>query len=376
MLSVTKLPQVMQSATLCTCLGACIKCLHKIAVWEPCAVGDKSIDVQPQQQEQQQQQQELASDAGPQPLHDPVRREPRHDFHRAVLVLAGKFMMAVGAQMQQQAAAQSHVSITWLTQVLLDGEPPFQGVASKDMSSEAVGRLFDVIWLLVENAPLPMLHKSPNSMRFFSSDRSWFDVVRKARILAEVPDENTSQSRQEVAVRLLAAAGPSLMSVAIYMHKWASLELRVWNQAYSQGQADLQREERSIQKAEATIVKLRMQVQCLSPQQRRSLQAAEAGLLSRRQGLQWHRSKWSISNQALKENFRLFDCHARCLQEAGAQLCSLLSTRFCCNNPRCSNMATASEGFLLVRGKSCVCGGCLMGNRRHALAPTFCTATR
>jgi hypothetical protein len=63
-------------------------------------------------------------------------------------------------------------------------------------------------------------------------------------------------------------------------------------------------------------------------------------------------------------------------RHAGAVLCSLLPTCSCCNNPRCSSMATASEGFLLVRGPSCVCGGCLMGSRRPALAPTFCTAAR
>jgi hypothetical protein len=68
--------------------------------------------------------------------------------------------------------------------------------------------------------------------------------------------------------------------------------------------------------------------------------------------------------------------YADSLQRHGALLCSLVTTRFCCNNPYCSSMATASEGFLLVRGQSCVCGGCLMGSKRPTLAPTFCTAAR
>jgi hypothetical protein len=38
-----------------------------------------------------------------------------------------------------------------------------------------------------------------------------------------------------------------------------------------------------------------------------------------------------------------------------------LPTAFCCNNPTCGNLATASESFRLVRGAACVCGACLQG---------------
>lgn len=36
----------------------------------------------------------------------------------------------------------------------------------------------------------------------------------------------------------------------------------------------------------------------------------------------------------------------------------VVPSRYCCNSPRCSSLATISEGFALVRGSSCVCGGC------------------
>jgi hypothetical protein len=35
-----------------------------------------------------------------------------------------------------------------------------------------------------------------------------------------------------------------------------------------------------------------------------------------------------------------------------------VSCSSCCNNPSCVNVSTVSEGFALVRGKGCVCGGC------------------
>lgn len=46
------------------------------------------------------------------------------------------------------------------------------------------------------------------------------------------------------------------------------------------------------------------------------------------------------------------------LRELGELLCASLPGTFGCNNPGCTNVATASEAFMLVRGKACVCGGC------------------
>jgi hypothetical protein len=67
------------------------------------------------------------------------------------------------------------------------------------------------------------------------------------------------------------------------------------------------------------------------------------------------------------------DCGTR-LQHLGQVLCAQLPTRYCCNNPRCSNLTTASEAFGLVRGKACACAGCLALS--EGPAPPFCFAAR
>jgi len=53
----------------------------------------------------------------------------------------------------------------------------------------------------------------------------------------------------------------------------------------------------------------------------------------------------------------------KALEEAllrrGQLLSLLIPSRYCCNYPGCGNMAGPSESFYLVRGRSCVCGGCV-----------------
>jgi signal transduction histidine kinase len=51
---------------------------------------------------------------------------------------------------------------------------------------------------------------------------------------------------------------------------------------------------------------------------------------------------------------------AKSLHVVGTLLSSLPS-RFHCNNFDCTNLGIVSEGFALVRGSSCVCGGCVAG---------------
>jgi hypothetical protein len=58
LLTVTKLPQVMQSAEMCTCMATCIRCLSMISAWEPSAAYGQSDAVQSQQRQQRQQQQQ------------------------------------------------------------------------------------------------------------------------------------------------------------------------------------------------------------------------------------------------------------------------------------------------------------------------------
>jgi len=50
---------------------------------------------------------------------------------------------------------------------------------------------------------------------------------------------------------------------------------------------------------------------------------------------------------------------ARVLYTQGLRLCAASPSAFSCNNPLCRNLASVSKAFELVRGKGCVCGGCL-----------------
>jgi hypothetical protein len=52
---------------------------------------------------------------------------------------------------------------------------------------------------------------------------------------------------------------------------------------------------------------------------------------------------------------------SQCLA-AGEALCAVVPYSACCNNTRCSSLDGVSASFALVRGKGCVCGGCLGPN--------------
>jgi hypothetical protein len=66
------------------------------------------------------------------------------------------------------------------------------------------------------------------------------------------------------------------------------------------------------------------------------------------------------------------------LSRAGAALCAALPNRYFCNNPGCRNAAGVSAGFDLVRGASCVCGGCVgvEGAAGVTVAPQAVVAAR
>jgi len=63
---------------------------------------------------------------------------------------------------------------------------------------------------------------------------------------------------------------------------------------------------------------------------------------------------------------------AAALQDSARVLLAAVPNRYGCNNPACTNLATVSDAFALVRGKSCVCGGCL---RRLEAGPAASSAT-
>jgi hypothetical protein len=46
------------------------------------------------------------------------------------------------------------------------------------------------------------------------------------------------------------------------------------------------------------------------------------------------------------------------LQGYGSALAAALPSRFGCNWPGCVRLSGVSEGYGLVRGQACVCGGC------------------
>jgi hypothetical protein len=49
---------------------------------------------------------------------------------------------------------------------------------------------------------------------------------------------------------------------------------------------------------------------------------------------------------------------ADALQGFGSALAASLPSRFGCNWPGCVRLSGVSEGYGLVRGQACVCGGC------------------
>jgi hypothetical protein len=76
----------------------------------------------------------------------------------------------------------------------------------------------------------------------------------------------------------------------------------------------------------------------------------------------------------LSSGIRDYACR---LDKLGVLLSALLPTRYCCNNPGCVSWQTDSEGFLLVRGKACVCAGCIAADKGPtAEAPAYCFAAR
>lgn len=89
---------------------------------------------------------------------------------------------------------------------------------------------------------------------------------------------------------------------------------------------------------------------------------------SRKKQKQASRSGSSSSTAALScwgpEVSEAFGCVSEALMVAGTSLCDDTSHRFFCNSPWCENMSGVSAAFQLVRGRACVCGGCL-GNAQE-----------
>jgi hypothetical protein len=132
-----------------------------------------------------------------------------------------------------------------------------------------------------------------------------------------------------------------------------------------------------MEKEERSLQQLRLKLSSVHPNKSA---AAKLSLKHRASTLGRARQQWDTLSDSLETvasaSMLLVKKYAGDLQLLGEALCAQSPSRFCCNNPRCSNVATASEGFVLVRGNACACGGCLGGSRAPALAATFCTGAR
>jgi hypothetical protein len=63
----------------------------------------------------------------------------------------------------------------------------------------------------------------------------------------------------------------------------------------------------------------------------------------------------AIQRRAVLDSLRIWAEH---LKRFGSALAAALPSRFGCNWPGCVRLSGASEGYGLVRGQACVCGGC------------------
>jgi hypothetical protein len=389
LVTATKLPQALQSAEVCDSMATCLTCLQCIA--DQCT-GAKG----PQQQRQQQQQRPVSLRSSLQqqlqqqptcgaPLSDAagqgavtasqcqqLRSAPQQELQRAVLVLAGRYLQLCARQAQQLVAAHDRDAAQALAMLVLGPNPValVPGAAAAAVAAEHEhGPLGRVIELLLQHGPQE-LHEPGYS----------------SSIMSKVPDYlNTLASWQQPAGREAGAlqllyqslqgplAGPfSVLNTLLPMLLGIEIQLKAWYTAHSQYMSVAGGAEGEIKRLEGELEALQAQGGRLSTKDRLKQKVLLAQLQPQRKARSDCQAKIAGSMDycflAAAGSF------AKILEHAGALLCSLLPTRFCCNNPRCSSMATASEGFLLVRRQSCVCGGCLMGSRRPALAPTFCTA--
>jgi hypothetical protein len=197
LLTVSKLPGVMQSAEVCATLATCIICLQQIAA----AVGGASaVPLQaslPLQQPQQQQQQQEKQASGECPLPaaaagtqgKALLSAPQYDLQRAVLVLTGRYLLLVGAQAKGLAAVQGDSAADWAAHVLLGLHPKAARAAAAENAAAAgnaaaavgtsqgtlagvsgAGPVWDLVDLTVQNGPPELtrprrLHSSSSSSR-------------------------------------------------------------------------------------------------------------------------------------------------------------------------------------------------------------------
>ena len=300
---------------------------------------------QPQQQQQLQQQQQTGADVGAAPAA--LLLQPSLSATYAVL---GRFLYGVGCRL-------------YVTSFACKAEP--------DSASPTVGSSPMLAWLTARTT-LP-----------FKCE------VAAGQGLRHVPLPPAQQSvSQAEALRELLIMTKELLNVHVGTAV-SGVVSPYGSQLSEEGQADLEGVSFKIWQAlqeKVLLQRPRFLTAQISEQQRRSTQMAFA--LNTLLALHARLDRWALLEaQTLVESLKAaadisntsnvrWGCRARMaicigglgnvLKEIGGTLCTAMPNPLCCSNPDCVSLATASEGFALVRGQAVVWGGGVQsGGRVH-----------
>jgi hypothetical protein len=289
-----------------------------------------------------------------------------------VLVLAGRYLALAGAQLQTLAAADADAALEWLGLLLLGPEPAPQALDSiSDVTQPATWPLVGLIQRVKAFGPREVseLLQSNGSAGSLKQQMGAFaEGCSSIDALLESPETDAASERalSEQVTR---------MTRRLIMRMLLPLQCEVVQSVQRKQEAEQLKRQLADMQARLESIQPKPQGRKMSVKQRLAHKLAAKKAPATQQAGGCSPSEPGTHSTVDRNLLDLMAAYAWCLDRTAALLCSLLPSRFCCNKPACSSLSTASEGFLLVRGQSCVCGGCLMG-RRPVLAPTFCTAAR
>jgi hypothetical protein len=140
----------------------------------------------------------------------------------------------------------------------------------------------------------------------------------------------------------------------------AAPHLQQWQLGAASLSAELADVRQRLLSTDATLMDTREQLShsSLSRQRRAQLQLQET-----QRNKEWNEAvklQWGVALKLVPGPRPLLTGLAKWLHVMGTLLSSLPS-RFHCSNFDCASLSTVSEAFALVRGRSCVCGGCVAG---------------
>jgi hypothetical protein len=357
LLTITKLPHVMQSAEVCAHLATCITCLQGVATAGPSA-GNLLLPLPPPQQQQQEQgqqqgQQQQQSQPAQPSQSQLLRSAPQQELQRAVLVLAGRYLLLAGFHMQRLAAERSTPAFAELAMLLLGPNPATASTKaghvpapvpddSLDDSSDESAPLRKVIKLLLQHCPKE-LSDPEHSVSISTKVPEYFQNLAAWHKQLEVNWANRhSRSLAEDWAQMF------VMDTLLLVVGMLETHLRGWRWVYEMCTANTDENNAQIQQLKGELIALQVQGGRLSTKDR----LKQKVLLGQLQTMQKTLSDLGDTLLQLQQPqfFKAAGRFAQVLQHVDALLCSHLPSRFCCNHPACSSLSTASEGFLLVRG--------------------------